>query len=98
MRILDAKYNLSEYFALRQYATIVDGYCNQITTGLEVSRRSSEARTVAKEIASDRNETVTLFDDDGDWDIDPDGTITPSDWPCYDADEIREALENHQER
>lgn len=51
----------------------MDGY--EITVGLQGDAVSDEAVTVAKEIARDRGETVRLEDDDGLWDVHPDGTV-----------------------
>lgn len=47
-----------------------------ITEGLQGSSVCDEAITAARRIAADREEPVLLEDDDGEWIVHPDGTIT----------------------
>lgn len=44
-----------------------------LTSGLQGCKVSDEARQAARRMAADRNETVVLEDDDGNWAISPDG-------------------------
>lgn len=51
---------------------------DEITVGLQGSDVCDEAIRAARNIAADRNETVQLVDDDGTWDVYPDGKIRKS--------------------
>lgn len=47
-----------------------------ITDGLQGSDRCDEALIATRKIAAERGEDVHLDDDDGEWIVSPDGTIT----------------------
>lgn len=58
----------------------MDGY--YAAEGLQGSDVCDEAIQIARSIAKERGETVRLEDDDGHWDVDPDGSVSEADpWP-----------------
>lgn len=66
----------------RTYASIYTLEGNELTIGLQVSSKSTEAIQVAEWFADNRGEDVVLLDDDGDWLVHPareDGTREPVD-------------------
>ncbi len=56
-------------------AEIYSQNAEEITVGLQGSQVCDEAIQAAKGIAADRGESVRLEDDDGNWDVYPDGTV-----------------------
>lgn len=53
-----------------------------LSAGLQGSNHCDEARRAARNIAAQRQETVVLEDDDGNWAVAPDGSRErlPDDW------------------
>lgn len=60
-------------------AAIYDLHGNTITGGLQGSEVCDEAIQAAKGLAAERGEAVHLNDDDGDWLVHPDGSVTEAD-------------------
>ena len=60
-------------------ATIYDGNGNELAAGLQGSDTCDEAVNLAKKLANERGETVTLEDDDGEWEIEPDDGYADAD-------------------
>ena len=58
-------------------AAIYDLTGNVITVGLHGCKVRDEAIQIARWIAKDKDESVHLEDDDGDWIVHPDGTCDP---------------------
>ncbi len=54
-------------------ATIYDSNGNTLSEGLQGSDVCDEAINLARQLANERGEAVTLEDDDGEWEIEPDG-------------------------
>jgi len=66
-------------------ATIYSQDGMEITVGLQGSSVCDEAVQAAKRIAADRQESVRLEDDDGNWDVYPDGRVDEADeWETAD--------------
>lgn len=62
-------------------ADIYDQNGEELAVGLQGSSVCDEAILAAKEIAKERGEVVRLEDDDGNWDVHPDGRVeVAEDW------------------
>jgi len=77
-------------------ATILnlDGY--EITIGLQGSSVCDEAIHAASRIAVSLGEPVILADDDGDWEVSPDGEVSPAGSECEECGLPRESTEERR--
>ncbi len=77
-------------YASRLTADIYAADGSEITAGLQPSRFCDEAINLARELAAERNETLLLCDDDGDWLVAPDGKCTQTVAETGDLDAVLE--------
>lgn len=63
-----------------EIAEILDSDGYYITEGLQGCSVCDDALRMARREAKERDEPVFLADDDGNWEVDPDGSVTECHW------------------